>query len=246
MVEWFEDESFWEWIFPFAFPPERIEAAGGEVDRLLAMTGFEGRDVLDLCCGPGRHSVELARRGYRVTGVDRSSFLLGKAQSLAAAEKVALEWVRCDMREFVRPAAYDLAINMFTSFGYFDDPADDLRVLDNLHRSIRDGGRLVIDVVGKEQLARIFQPTTTVEAADGGLLVQRHEIADDWSRVRNEWIVIRNERATSFRFHHTLYSARELKDRVIDAGFRDVQAFGSLDGHAYGPASERLIVVAVR
>jgi len=62
MMEWFEDESFWECIFPFAFPRSGSRPPAEKSNRLLAMTGFEGRDVLDLCCGPGRHSVELARR----------------------------------------------------------------------------------------------------------------------------------------------------------------------------------------
>ena len=243
MAQWFEDESFWETLFPFIFAADRLAAAGEEVDRLLELLDVEGRDVLDLCCGPGRHAVELARRGFLVTGVDRSAFLLGKARAAAAAADVPVEWIRSDMRDFVRPAAFDLAINMFTSFGYFDDRDDDLRVLRNLHASLREGGRLLIDMIGKEHLAEIFQPVGVDEAADGSLLVQRREIIDDWSRIRNEWIVVRDGAASTFHFHHTLYSAQELKDRLATAGFRDVVAFGDLDGTAYGRGAERLVVV---
>jgi SAM-dependent methyltransferase len=246
MVEWFEDESFWEVLFPFIFPEERLAAAPGEVDRLLELIDFEGREVLDMCCGVGRHSLELARRGYVVTGVDRSPFLLGKAEASAAAGGLSVEWVRSDMHDFVRPEAFDLAINMFTSFGYFDDPDDDLRVLHNLRTSLRDGGRLVIDMIGKEYLAQIFSPTTAEEASDDSLLVQRHEIIDDWSRIRNRWIVIRDGTTTTFNFQHTLYSARELKDRLAAAGLRDVRVYGDLEGHGYGAGSERLVVVATR
>lgn len=246
MIEWFEDESFWETLFPFLFTAERRAAASTEVEHLLELLDFEGRDVLDLCCGPGRHAVELARRGYVVTGVDRSPYLLAKAEQLATAEQVEAEWIRSDMRDFVRPAAFDLAINMFTSFGYFDDRDDDLRVLRNLHASLREGGRLLIEMVGKEYLAQVFQPTTAEEAEDGSLLVQRHEIFDDWGRIRNEWIVIRDGATRTFRFHHTLYSAQELKDRASVAGFRDVRVYGDLEGHGYGPGSERLVVVATR
>lgn len=246
MAEWFEDEAFWQSLFPFIFSPERLASAGDEVGRLLELLDFEGRDVLDLCCGPGRHAVELARRGYRVTGVDRSPFLLAKAEALATTENVAVEWIRSDMRAFARPRSFDLAINMFTSFGYFDDSDDDLAVLRNLHESLREGGRLVIDMIGKEHLAEIFQPVTVEEASDGSLLVQRHEIFDDWGRIRNQWILVRDGTATSFRFHHTLYSARELKDRLAAAGFGEIRAFGDLDGSDYGLGSERLVVVARR
>jgi SAM-dependent methyltransferase len=150
------------------------------------------------------------------------------------------------MRAFVRPRSFDLAINMFTSLGYFDDDHDDVVVLRNLHASLREGGRLVIDMIGKEHLAEIFQPVSVDEAGDGSLLVQRHEIFDDWGRIRNEWILIRDAATTSFHFHHTLYSARELKDRLTAAEFGEVRAYGDLDGNDYGVGSERLVVVARR
>ena len=82
------------------------------------------------------------------------------------------------------------------------------------------------------------------EADDGALLVERREIIDDWRRIRNEWIVIREGRATMFRFQHTLYSARELDDRLVSAGFDTVDVYGDLSGGPYGPGADRLIVVA--
>jgi SAM-dependent methyltransferase len=244
MTEWYEDESFWKTLYPFLFTAERLDASPGEVTKILELTDFEGRDVLDLCCGPGRHSVELARRGYSVTGVDRSPFLLQKAHDMAAAEQVTVEWVNADMRDFERPGGFDLVLNLFTSFGYFDDKDDDLKVLRNIHSNLRGGGHLVLEVVGKEFLANVFQPTTAEELPDGGLLVERHEIFDDWSRIRNRWIVIRDEQVTTFEFHHTIYSAQELKDRLLSTGFEKVQVFGDLDGRDYGPGSKRLVAVA--
>jgi SAM-dependent methyltransferase len=246
MTDWYENESFWEVLYPFLFPAERLAASSDEMSRLLELLDFEGRDVLDLCCGPGRHAVDLARRGFSVTGVDLSEFLLGKAGELAESEQASVEWVRADMRDFTRPGAFDLVINMFTSIGYFDDQEDDLRVLRNVHSSLRDGGRLVIETVGKEYLAGVFQPTTAQELPTEGLLVQRHEIFDDWSRIRNEWIVIDKGRVASFEFHHTIFSAQELKDRLGAVGFSSLRVFGDLEGSAYGPGAERLVVVAVK
>ena len=98
------------------------------------------------------------------------------------------------MRQFARPEAFDLVINMFTAFGYFDDKEDDLLVLRNIYASLREGGVFVIDTMGKEWLAKGILPTTSEELADGKVLVQRHEIFDDWSRIRNEWILDRRHR----------------------------------------------------
>jgi SAM-dependent methyltransferase len=244
MADWFEDEAFWTTLYDHLFPPERIAAAGDEVDGILDLTLVVGGSVLDLCCGPGRHAVELAKRGLVVTGVDRSPFLLGRARERAVAERVDVEWVERDMREFVRPGAFDLVVNLFTSFGYFDSKADDVLVLENVHASLRPNGALVMELASKEWLARVFQDTTCDELPDGGLLVQRHEIFDDWTRIRNDWIVLRGGTSTSFRFHHTIYSAQELKDRVIGVGFADVRVFADFGGNPYGRESSRMVLVA--
>ena len=117
---WFEDDAFWELTYPFLFPEDPLAAAETEVGGLRKLVGAPFERVLDLCCGPGRHSVYLARQGAKVTGVDRSSFLLGKARALAEAEGVKVEWVQEDMRTFARPQAFDLVFNLCTSFGYFE------------------------------------------------------------------------------------------------------------------------------
>jgi SAM-dependent methyltransferase len=246
MSDWYENEAFWRAVYPFLMTEERMGGAADEVDSALSLVGFEGRDVLDLCCGAGRHSVELASQGLTVTGVDRSSFLLGKARALAEEQGVEVEWVEADMRDFVRPACYDLVLNMFTSFGYFEVASDDVKVVENVFRSLRSGGKFLIDVAGKELVAAVFQPTTSDESPDGGLLVRRHEIVDDWSRIKNDWIIIQGGTTTSFTFHLRMYSARELEDTLDRAGFRYVRVFGDLRGGAYGPGAERLIVVAVK
>ena len=156
MGEWFENEDLWRDLYPYLFPPERFEAAGEEVTALLELAGFSGKRVLDLCCGPGRHSVELARRGYEVTGVDRSPYLLERAQDRTAEMGVEVEWVLDDMRSFRRPAAFGLAINLYTSFGYTSSEAHDMRVLRNVRESLQPGGSLVMELMGKEILASIF------------------------------------------------------------------------------------------
>ena len=103
MATWYDDESFWEKLFPFMFPDERFAIAEEQIEKLVCLVRFEGTAVLDLACGPGRHSTALAKKGLRVTAVDLSAFLLQKARERAGAEKVTVEWGREDMRQFVRP-----------------------------------------------------------------------------------------------------------------------------------------------
>ncbi len=247
-MEWFESEDFWRDFYPYMFSPERFAAAKEEVSRIVALTQCTGGNMLDLCCGPGRHSVEFAALGFRVTGVDRSPFLLDRAREHASASQspsgASIEWIKEDMRSFVRPATFDLACSLFTSFGYFKDEGEDLEVLRNIHRSLKENGVLVIDVLGKERLARVWQNSLCTELSDGSLLVQRHQLLDNWCRIRPEWIIIKDGHTRSFTFEHTIYSGRELKDRLISCGFKQVQLFGDLQGAPYNQDATRLIAVA--
>ena len=246
MPDWFADESFWAEIYPFEFPAPVVDAGVTQVDKAIALSGVRGGDALDLGCGPGRHAIPLARRGFRVTAVDLSAFHLTKARERAEAAQAAVEFVQSDMRAFVRADAFDLAVSLFTSFGYFEDPLDDLRVLRHVHQSLRPGGVLVMDVTSKERLARVLHPTLSQRAVDGALLVQRHQIVEDWTGVRNEWTVVRDGRARTFEFLLRIYSGQELRALLGAAGFATVTLYGSLDGRPYDLEAERLVAVAGR
>jgi SAM-dependent methyltransferase len=243
-MEWFEDEEFWGELYPYMFPAERFQMAGEQVDQVLALSGIGGGKTLDLCCGPGRHSVEFAKHGCEVTGVDASPFLLDRARERAQEAGVSVEWVKDDMRRFHRPASFDLACSLFTSFGYFPEEDDDLRVLRNVHDSLRDGGTFVIDVISKERVARNWQNSLVAEFPDGALLLQLPKVQDGWSRLENDWILVKDGRSRSFHFEHNLYSGRELKDRLLACGFEDVKLHGDLTGTRYDLEAKRLVVVA--
>jgi len=242
--EWFDNDSFWRELYSFLFSAQRFAAATEQVAQALTLTKPPGKTALDLCCGPGRCSIALAKRGFRVTGVDRTKFLLDKARAKARAARVKIEWVREDMRDFVRPGAFALVLSMFTSFGYFDDRQEDLAVLRNMFRSLQPGGVCLIEVLGKERLAKVFQPTSSTLLPDGAVLIERREILDDWTRIRNEWLLLKNNRVKRFPFQNNVYSGRELGDRLELAGFTSVRLYGSLAGQPYGPDAERLIAVA--
>ena len=165
--EWFDDDALWQRLKPMMFSKERCGDAAEALPKALKLVQPAGKDVLDLCCGPGRWAIPLAQDGFRVTGVDRTKRFLDQARADAKRAGVRIEWVQEDMRDFVRPAAFDLALSMFTSFGYFDDKGEDLLVLRNLFTSLRPGGALLMEMAGKEILARVFQPTTSTALPDG-------------------------------------------------------------------------------
>jgi SAM-dependent methyltransferase len=245
---WYEDDAFWGEMAPFLFDERRLLNAPMEVDAIIALLDVpEGARVLDLCCGVGRHAIELARRGFRVTGVDRTEIYLERARGTADAEGLDVELVREDMRTFRRPGAFDVVLNLFTSFGYFDDPADDLRVLRHVHESLAPGGRFVAEMMGKEVLAERFQERDWNWIGEGeGVFLEERRITDDWGRCANRWILIRGDRRSEYRFVHRLYSAVELAALFREAGFSAVDAYGSLAGEPYDHLARRLVVVGRR
>ncbi len=244
---WYEDDRFWESLEPQLFDPARQQAAVGDVEHAIMLLQVKpGAEILDLCCGPGRHSVEFARLGYRATGVDRTARYLDRARARASEHHVSAEFVLEDMRRFRRPEAFDGAVNLFTSFGYFEDPEDDRRVLRNLHASLRPGARLVMDMAGKEWLAKIYTPKDWVENPDGSLMLFDREVLPGWTLVRNRWIWIRGAERTEFNFTHRIYSGAELAALLASEGFAVEGIYGSLDGKPYDRNAERLVAVAVK
>jgi hypothetical protein len=148
------------------------------------------------------------------------------------------------MREFRRPKSFNLACSLFTSFGYFQEEKDEQQVLNNVSVSLARGGVFITELKGKEGLARSWQDASVSDCGDGSCLVQRRALTDDCSRVRSEWLLVKNGKVITHKFDHFIYSGRELKDLLLRAGFSDVRLFGDLQGSPYGITSPRLIAVA--
>jgi SAM-dependent methyltransferase len=242
-MDWFADQSFWSTFGSVIYSDDRLRKAPDDVAQLLALAKVSRPEVLDLCCGTGRHAMEFAKRGCRVTGVDRTPASLEQARTQAAAEGVDVEFVEGDMRAFSRPGAFDLVVNLFTSFGYFERADDERLVLARVYENLRPGGTFILDVMGKELLARVFQATRSVVAPDGTLVIWRTDVAPDWTRIKGEWYAVRDGLSKRFDVDHWIYSGAELREMLRQAGFREVSLFGDLDQRPYDLSAVRLIAV---
>lgn len=242
--DWYEDDGFWRDFHSALFSAERQARAPDEVAGALRLAGVDAQRVLDLGCGPGRHCVHLARRGLTVTGVDISGELLAQARANAAAAAVDLELVAADMREFQRRDAFDLIINLWTSFGYSARAADDTKVLQRCHENLRNGGALVIDLLSKEYAVRHLESPSVREVEGGRYLIERPRLVDDMSVLENDWILVSGDNVHRKSWRQSVYSGRELKDRLYLAGFESVSLYGDLSGSPFDLDAERLVAVA--
>mgnify|MGYP006290922965 CR=1 FL=1 len=244
--DWFESDGFWSRIEPFLFTEAHEAEAEEEVGRLRERGPPAGPRVADLCCGTGRHAVPLARRGYDVTGIDRTAPYLDRARARAARAGVEVEWLEQDVRSYRRPHAHDLAISMYTSLGYFRDDADDFRVIENARASLAPGGLLVIEMVSREWIAENFAETLSDDGPGGAVLFRRHRIVEDWRRIHNRWTLVEGGRAEHFEFEQRIYSGPELETLLRRAGFDEVSLYGGLDRSPYGRGAARLVAVGRR
>jgi ubiquinone/menaquinone biosynthesis C-methylase UbiE len=224
---------------------ERQEEAEAQALAAARLAGCpDGGDLLDVPCGFGRHSVPLARAGYRVVGVDRSEALLAEARRRARGERwPKLE--RADYRELpFADASFDAAVNLFSSLGYLGD-AEDTKVLAEIRRVLRPGARLVIEIMHRDLLVLRFQESDWRLLGEGRLLLEQRtfDAAAGVAQVTQTLIdrAGRDSRSYSVR----VYSATELLAMLAAAGFADARCHGDLDGAPFTTGS-RLVIVARR
>lgn len=226
------------------FDEKRWAEVPAVVDAALRLAGTKaGAAVLDTCCGVGRHSVEFAGRGFKVTGVDITRPYLEAARESAEAAHVAPEFLRADIRSFSRPGAFDLAVNLFTSFGYFATPEEDLAALRNIRASLAPGGAFILETTGKETAARDFIEGEWFERL-GWTVLTEYKVIGAWEGLMNRWILLRGAERIDRSFVLRLYSGLEMKRALLEAGFASAEIYGSLEGAPYDEKAGSLVALA--
>jgi SAM-dependent methyltransferase len=241
---WFSDEWFWKTYGPIMFDDQRLKNSVYEVERIMDLCGIKKNDhVLDCCCGLGRHSLELAQKGCRVSGLDLSQGYLDLARAEAEKRSLKVDFIHKDARTIDYENQFDAIINMFTSFGYFDDPDEDLELLRKLHRALKPGASLFMEMMGKEILARDFEERTWFER-EGIKIMLEYSVDLNWTELCNRWLFYKDDVMTEYSFSHRIFSASEMADMLWKAGFSTIEIFGSFEKDLYDHNAKNLILIA--
>jgi SAM-dependent methyltransferase len=188
--------------------------------------------VLDMPCGFGRHSGVLAEEGIHVVGADRSQPLLREAVRRRRDRWPLL--VRGDYHAIpFADGTFDVALNLFTSFGLYDDP-DNLGVLREFRRVLRPSGRLLIEIMNRDYLMRIFQPHDWHEVPEVGVVLSERAF-DPMTGVLTvtETVISPSGKRTPHTYDLRVYTADELTAMVKAAGFDHVRSFGGYEGQPF-------------
>mgnify|MGYP000957610033 CR=1 FL=1 len=234
--EWFNDPDY------LILYQHRDETEAEELIQLLEKQGYlkPKSEVLDLACGNGRHSFQLALRNHSVTGLDLSDTLLHIAESTSKKNSIPVKFVRGDMRSFNFPAQFDVILNLFTSFGYFETDEENVKVISNVFSSLKQGGFFVLDYLNSEYLLDNIEPETVSEINEL-IIIQRRKILKN--RVIKDIQIKKNGYQKNYREEVTLYSKADITAFFQTAGFTIVDLFGNYNGESFKSSSPRLILI---
>jgi SAM-dependent methyltransferase len=245
-VEWWRS-LFNSPIYFELYAAEDTKKAVAEVRDLIRLLDLRPpARILDIPCGYGRHALELARRGFTVTGVDVSPVQLGRARQEAARAGVAVTFVEQDARTLALEGGFDLAINMFLSFGYFETEAEDLAMLRGISRALRPAGRLLMQLWNREYEIRYFD---RYQVDRRGEILEVEEWEFDHLRGRLNWTntaFFPDGRRQSWWHSIRAYTVVELRALLERAGLRLDAVYGGLGGEPYSIESEEMVLLATR
>ena len=238
-------QNSWLAMKPFMFPSQKWQDAIDDAKGVLRLLELRKPSrILDLPCGLGRHSVILAQEGHKVTGVDLSPDFLEEARCRSKAAEVEVEWRQGDMKNFCLANSFDAALNLYTSFGYFKDPADDLQVLKNFFSSLKPNGKLLMDLMSRDIFVKKFEGTVRKEQTDGSLLLSEHTFDEQGSWLENKWSLISKGNHIEANMGLRLYTRAELCALLSQVGFISLYIYGDFDGRSYDDMATRLVIVA--
>ena len=209
--------------------------------------------ILDLCCGQGRHSIELTERGfYKVDGLDRSRYLIQKAKSIVKKKGLICRFREGDARKMhYLNDEFDRILILGNSFGYFESINDDIKVLKEAFRILKPWGKLLIDLTDGAYVKENFQPRSW-EWIDKEYFVCRERTlsADEQRLISREVITHVNKGVLVDQFYaERLYSEEHIKNLLAKVGFSDIEIHGTITPDSQrnqdlGMMEQRLIVTA--
>lgn len=248
MGDWFT-ESFGE-DYMVVYRHRNRENAEREISSMMKWMNLQSNAaVLDIGCGTGRHAHALKSLGYRVTGLDLSEVLLSEAR--LSDNEGHLAWVKGDMRKLpFESNTFDATVNLFTSFGYFDDYKDNIRVLDEISRVLKSGGRFLIDFLNPTYLMSNLVPASArVDETTGLNISEKRSIEGDFVVKKIEVLPPADQTDLNCRSRHyeervRLISLEQFKEMLEQTGLVLDAVYGDYDGGPYvANSSKRLILL---
>ena len=199
--------------------------------------------VLDIPCGFGRHSILLAKKWCQVTGIDTNKYFIQEAKKRGKGS--GAKYIQWDMLKLKYKAEFDVVINLFTSFGYFDDAANE-RVLQNFYNALKEGGKLVIDMINRDRIVQTYTKGIRKDYTmiDKDIMLEEESFDLLTGRLHNNKKFIIKNKEIHVPYSLRIYTYTEIRDLLQNVGFTVTGVYGDYRWSAYSLTSKRLIIMA--
>ncbi len=242
--EWFEEWFNHPFYLKIYSHRNELEAKAC-IDTIVRETGLAREKhgpmkALDIACGAGRHAMELARRGFITTANDLSPYLIERTRQKARDANLAVSCSMADMRCLTAESKFDLVVQLFSSFGYFETKKEDGQVISNVYRSLLSGGWYILDLINPAHLEHNLIPFST-KTIDDLKVIEKRRIAHQ--RVIKEITISSPEKTMHFEESVMLYERASIEELLVTSGFTVAFLHGDYKGSPYDPsASPRMII----
>lgn len=240
--EWWQTffQGLWQHVQPHFHTPEQTKKEADFIEEVLKIK--PPADILDVPCGEGRLTIELASRGYRMSGIDMTEKFLNQAVDKARKRGLDITWHKGDMRKIPWENRFDAVLCMWGSFGYFDEEGNS-EFIKAVSSSLRGGGSLLVDIHVAESLFPKYRPRGWNEV--GGVLVLEDRSFDHTTgRVEVDWTFVRKGEQSTNHCSIRIYTYKEIEGLLREHGFTQFEAFGSLSRDPFEIGGTRLLMVA--
>ncbi len=244
---WYSEEAgfFSEWYFGIVGIQPKDAKAPMESNFLeKALRLKKGSKILDLCCGHGRITNELAQRGYDMTGQDINQFFLDTAQKRANELNLNINLIKSDMRDIPFKDTFDAAINMFTSFGYLGSDTEDEKVFKSVHKSLKPKGKFLIDYVNKDFIIKYYRTEEMRDIDNGYVKITREYDFLKSSHIDTYDVFIDGKFVKQFISDFRFYSVTELIAMLLRNGFRILNIYGGFNFEPLSFDTKNCIILA--
>jgi len=220
-----------------------------EIDLMIKISGFTpSQHILDLCCGQGRHSFELARRGFtKVDGLDYSDYLINIAKQRAVSSKLPVIFTQGDARQIPFPdGTFDVIMLLANSFGYFEDKNDDIAVLKEVYRALKPGGYVLLDITDGTYIKNNYNKTVLEWIDEDVYVYRQREIKGDRLVAREAVCSVDKGLIRDHFYAERLYAYDDIKQSLLSTNFKELKYEDTITHHHeyidWGMLAQRMII----
>ena len=240
------DEAFWVDLAPYIYNQPHLNS-GREIDQIIKLLPLAPQcRILDAACGMGRHALECAQRGFTVTAYDINAGLIEENRRKSLEKDLTVDWIQANMQEFCRPDHYDAVFSLFYSFGYSEHPEADLHILHKFYQSLRPGGKIIMQLMGRELIEKWLQPKYWSLEPDDTLILVEKQFNPESALLNETVFILKDGERKKYQLTTRVYYAFQIAEMLHQAGFRQLQLFGNFEGGDYNEKANSLVVTGQR